>query len=260
MRGQLDAVVTAGGRLPPSAAHKYGTEVKALVRVGEATILRIVLQALHGVAEIRRIVVVGPQSAHFEAGGLADECVDEGETGDENLFRGLAAVGTGRALVCASDLPFVAPEHIAEFLARVPSDADAAYPIFRDADFLREFAGGRSRFARLADGNWTGGSAVVVDAPLLLRKRSLVGRVFRLRKQLFGLAALFGPRLLARSLLRRARVPDFEARASQMLGANVRAVIGAHPALAMDCDDGAELDFAVLRAGALRGAADRIGA
>lgn len=242
---KIDAVVTAGGRLGPAARRRYGTDVKALVKVGGATLLSIVLDALRGAKGIGSITVVGPLSTRDPR---ADQWIPEAATGEENLVKGLEAASTQRVVVCASDLPFLRSEHITDFLSRVPLGLGAAYPIFGRAEFLREFPKGRTEFAQLADGAWTGGSVFVVEAPLLLARRGLISRAFRSRKGLLKLAALLGPQLALRFFLRQARVADVEARAARLLAGTVRAITGAHPALAMDCDDEADLKFAQVRA------------
>jgi molybdopterin-guanine dinucleotide biosynthesis protein A len=104
----LDAVVTAGGRLSPSEARAFGTDVKALVRVGDRTMLAVVVDALRKTPGTARIVVVGPQRARSSTPGV-DQWIDEFPTGEENLIAALQAGATDRIVFSASDLPFVTP-------------------------------------------------------------------------------------------------------------------------------------------------------
>jgi len=238
----IDAVITAGGRLPPDLAGRFGTDVKACVSIGGSTMLARTIEALRGVHEVARIVVVGPEAARGMAD--ADEFILERATGEENLLAALRAASGDRTVFCASDMPFVSTRALADLLERAPADACAVYPIFTRDEFEREYPKGRSSFATLADGAWTGASAFVVRAAALLHSERIVTRAFGARKNLSALAALFGPMLTIAYLRGALRVADIEARASALFGAPVVALRGADPALALDCDDAADFDYA----------------
>ena len=240
----LDAVVTAGGRLSPSDALHFGTDVKALVRVGGRTLLHIVVRSLRQVRDVARIVVVGPRSAQASLGSDVDEWIDEFPTGEENLMAALRGARTRRIVFSASDLPYVTPQSYAKLIELVDENIDAGYPVYRREEFLRAYPGGRTKFAKLADGEWTGGSAFVLNLPPFLKDETLLERGFGARKSLASLASLLGPGLLLRFLFRRLRVADVERRASSLLGAQVKAIVGADPALAMDCDDLRDFTYA----------------
>lgn len=241
----IDALVTAGGRLPRDAAKRFGTDVKALVRVGGRTVLDRIVSALRGVAEVGRIIVVGPAAARSGTDGV-DEWIDERATGEENLLTALEAKATERVVLTASDLPFVSSASYADLIERA-GGCSVAYPVFRRDEFLRAFPDGRASFATLADGEYTGGSAFVLDRTPLLKRRRLIERSFGARKSLSALAALLGPALVVKFALRRARVEDVERRACALLGVRVVAVRGADPALAMDCDESGDFDYALAR-------------
>ena len=238
----IDAVVTAGGRLSPSDARRFGTDVKALVHVGGRSLLAIVVSALRAAPETGRIIVVGPRQAQASTPGV-DRWIDEFPTGEENLIAALQAGTTDRILFSASDLPFVTRESFSNLVSRAGPDIDAVYPIYRRAEFLQAYPDGRTRFASLADGDWTGGSAFVLNPAPFLRNLHVVRQVFGARKSVFALASLLGPSLLLKFTVRQLRVADVERRATAVLGVCVRAVTGADPALAMDCDDLTDLTY-----------------
>lgn len=238
----IDAVVTAGGRLTPGLAAHYGTDVKACASVGGATLLARTLAALRGVKEVERIVVVAPEAVRDAA--RADEFIAERATGEENLLAGMRAARGDRTIFCASDMPFVSDRSLADLLERSPSDACAVYPVFTREEFEQAYPKARSSFATLADGAWTGASAFVVRAQALLRHERVLTRAFAARKSLPALAALFGPALMLSYLRGALRVADVEARASALFGAPVVALRGADPALALDCDDAGDFDYA----------------
>ena len=239
----LDAVITAGGRLSPADAARFGTDVKALVTIGGQPMIATVVGALRATPGIGRIVVVGPPAARAAVNGI-DEWIDEFPTGEENLLAGLRAASTERIVMSASDLPFVTPASYAGLVDKTGPEVDAGYPIFRRDEFLRAYPRGRKSFATLADGEWTGSSAFVFNRRPIVDDDRLIRRAFGARKSLFALASLLGPELLAKFVFRRLTVADVERRAGTLLGAVVRAVYGADPALAMDCDDPADFTYA----------------
>lgn len=240
----LDAVITAGGRLSPADADRFGTDVKALVRINGKPLIETVVDALRATPGIARIVVVGPASARSSTSGV-DEWIDEFATGEENLLAALRAAKTERIVMSASDLPFVTPASYESLIEKTGPAVDAGYPIFGRDEFLRAYPRGRKSFAALADGAWTGSSAFVFNARPFIEDDGLIKRAFRARKSLFALASLLGPELLAKFVFRRLTVVDVERRASSILGATVRAVRGADPALAMDCDDPSDFAYAM---------------
>ncbi len=241
----IDALVTAGARLSKDLAARYGTDVKALVTIGGRTLIERTVSALRGVALVSRIVVVGPLAMRF--GLEVDQFIGERATGEENLLSGLAASQGERTLLCASDLPFVSASSLADLLDRAPTAADAVYPIYTRAEFDAAYPGGRSSFARLADGEFTGGSAFVVRAEHLLRRSAIISKAFGARKNLLALAAILGPILTLAFLRGTARVEMIEKRASELLGGAVIALRDADPALAADCDDADDFLFAQAR-------------
>jgi hypothetical protein len=237
----IDAVVTAGGRLPPELAARFGTDVKALVSIGGLTLIERTLTALRGVNVVARITVVGPEVIRDVA--RADDFVAERATGEENLLppcsrprraHRFLRVGLRRSSV----------EALTGLLERAPADACAVYPIFARDEFDDAYPKARSSYATLADGVWTGASAFVLRAPALVRREGVLTRAFAARKSLPALAALFGPALMFSYLRGKLRVADIEARAGSLFGAPVVALRGADPALAFDCDEAADFDYA----------------
>ncbi len=239
----LNAVITAGGRLGPAQAQAYGTDIKALVEVNGRTLLAKVIDALRGVPAVGAITVIGPRAVE-QCGAAFDGWVDESPTGEGNVMSALRAAAAGPTLFCASDLPFVSAAAIEGLLSLAPADAAVAYPIFTREEFSNAFPGARSSFFRLADGKWTGGSVLVVDAAVLLRSEKYIRAAFGARKNPAALAPMLGPGLLLRYALGRARVSEIVARAAQLLGAAVYSIRGADPALAMDCDSAEDIEYA----------------
>lgn len=238
----IDALVTAGARLPPELRRRFDTHVKALVPIGGVTLIDRTLAALRGTGTVSRITVVGP--AEMRSRVDVDRFIDDTESGEKNLQAGLEAVIGERTLLCASDMPFVSAAALDDLVACAPAPAAVVYPIYTRAEFHAAYPGGRSAFARLADGEFTGGSAFVVRGAVLRERAALISKAFGARKNLFALASILGAALTLAFVRGAVRVAQIEARASALLGGGVVALRGADPALALDCDDEADFTYA----------------
>lgn len=247
MSAKPDAVVLAGGRLHGEAARRTGEDVKAFVRVGGRTLIDIVVDALRESDAVARITIVGAID-RAQRWPKVDALIEASLDGSDNLMSAIRAAATERALICSSDLPYIRASAVVDFLARCEHATAAEYPIFTREEFLARFPGGRTAFAHLADGSWTGGSLILIRPAAIASRESILRTGFGARKSLMSLAAILGPGLTLKFVARLATIRDVERRASELLGGPVRAVRGADPALAMDCDS--EHDFEYVRADA----------
>ena len=239
---RFDAAILAAGRLSDREAERAGVRIKALVQVGESTPLAAVIAALRAARAVNRVIVVGPAELRSASNGV-DEWVDERATGEENVLAGLRAATTRRAIVSASDVPFVRAEYIDDFLSRVPSDADFAYPVYERAEFLRMFPHGRSRFARIRTGCFTGGSLCLMNVAVALRNHAMIRRAFAARRSQLAMASLLGADCVIRHVAGRLEIGHIEQRLGRLTGGRAVAVRGAHPALAMDCDSAEDIEY-----------------
>lgn len=237
---RLPAVVTAGGRLTGDLAAEAGTTIKALAPIGGTPLIHTALAALRAAKRIGTIAVVGPADALVQAGAAGDHTLEEGETGPENVRRGLAAVradaGEGLVVVSTSDLPFVTSEAVDALLERAPADADIVFPVVTREAYLDVFPRSPNTFAPLAGRFYTGGSVLLVRPTAIERNHALIERVFAARKSQTRTALLLGLPFLLRFAARRLTIAQAEARASALTGCRCHALLGADPRLAMDVD------------------------
>ncbi|MBC8101287.1 MAG: NTP transferase domain-containing protein, partial [Cytophagales bacterium] len=108
-------MVTAGGRISGPFALAAGTTIKALVSMGGDTLLDRVLKALWESGRVQGpVVVVGPVAVAELGSGAT--LVEEGETGPQNMVRGLQTLSPtqqkGWALLCTCDLPLLSGESV----------------------------------------------------------------------------------------------------------------------------------------------------
>lgn len=244
----IPAVVTAGGRLKSPLAEQVGVEIKALARVGGVPVLSRVLDALEASSGVSESVVVGPVEALRETVGERAALIDEGDSGIDNVRRGLAAVrgaaGDGFVLLSASDLPFLSVEAIDDLLARAPVEADLVFPILGKDAYDKVFPNSPGVWTKLKDGPLTGGSVLLVRPAAIERNAALIEKVFEARKSQLGMAKLLGVGVALKFAAGILTVAEAEARASAITGCSCRVLWDAHPHLACDLDDPVDFTFA----------------
>ena len=235
----IDVVVLAGGPKDDLSASTPGAPNKAFVSIAGSTLVERTLGALRSSWRVGRIVAVVPEDARTSpALGLADETRAAGETMTESLRNGLHGLDPDRqVLVAASDLPILSRDAIDEFLDFTTlSDADIVYACVERGIHEARFPEVPHTWATLADGTFCGGGLVALRPRVLPALEGLLGRLGTARKNPLALAAIFGPRVLARYAVGRLRIAHAERRASELVGARVVAARSTHPEIAVNVD------------------------
>lgn len=251
---KLDVILPAGGRLTGDFAREAGASVKALIRIDDRTVLERTIETLRETGIVNRIVVVGPgELALHPSTRSADTVLPEGDSGPDNIIRGVdwleAQTGAAkRVLVVTTDLPFLTPDGIRDFVEACPDTGDICVPILRGEEFAARFPGSPATFASLADGHWTMACAFLLDPHAVKRNVIRIRQVFDARKSEIAMARLLGPLFILRYLTRRLHVEDIERRCSEILNCRGVAVRNAPPELAADIDTVEEYRYAVTHA------------
>ncbi|MCW3100408.1 MAG: hypothetical protein JWL77_6026 [Chthonomonadaceae bacterium] len=242
-----DVVLPAGGRISGDFAQKAGTEIKALIRFDDETILHRTIKALRASGCIGRIAVIGPEEVLTEAGESgADLMLSEGKTGPDNIYRGLDGLPnvTPHLLIVTGDMPFLTPESVRDFLALCPTEGEICIPLVERNAFELRYRDLIRTDTPLHDGYFRLGGVFRVDAATLLRIRPHLEQMFAARKNNFQMAQLIGIPFIVRYLFRRLTVDQIVARASEILQCSGAAVHHVPPELAFDIDIPEELAYA----------------
>lgn len=246
-----DVVLPAGGRISGAFAQAAGAEIKALIRVGEQTILRRTIEVFRDTGRVGRIVVIGPEAALEEARAAgADGTIPEGDTGPENFFRGLAWLReqsrdpASRVTIAATDLPFLTPEALRHYWDSCPVQADIAVPALAKAAFEARFPGSENIYVPLREGQITIGCVFQVNPDVLLRNRPHIERIFQARKSQFQMARLAGWRVVFGLAAKRLTLRAIEERCGQILGCRGAGVPDCAPELGFDIDQPQEFHYA----------------
>jgi CTP:molybdopterin cytidylyltransferase MocA len=246
--GVYDVVLPAGGRISGKFAQAAGTEIKALIRFEEETILRRTIRALRDSECIGRIAVIGPEEVLAEARDSgADLMLPEGKTGPDNIYRGLDGLPnvTPHLLIVTGDMPFLTPASVRDFLTLCPNETEICIPIVERTAFERRYPDLIRTDTPLQDGYFRLGGVFRVDSATLRRVRPHLEQMFAARKNNFQMAQVIGIPFIVRYLFRRLTVDQIVRRAGEILQCNGAAVRHVPPELAFDIDLPEELAYAL---------------
>lgn len=241
------AIVLAGGDPDPRLAP--GLPNKAFLEMGGRPLVARVVEALRGTPAVARVVVVGPTGPLREVLGADVEVIPEQDSMMHNVEAALAHMGqAGQVAAVASDLPLLTPAVVDKLLDRCGEGADFYYPIVPQPAVEQRYPGARKTFVRLADGTFCGASVLVFDAAVIDRVRPFVEQLIAARKKPWLMAQLFGWTTVMKFASGRLTIAEMEARAQEIVGIRVRAVIVEAPELALDVDADRPENLAVLSA------------
>lgn len=243
----VTAVVLAGGAPDEVAAVQPGAANKAFVRVGGKALVTRTLEALRASQSIGKIIVVAPSGTHSDAGlALADECRTDGARIRDSLERGLEGLNPDDiVLVSASDLPVLSGAGTAAFVAdTLRCNADLMYGALERTVHEARFPQVPHTWARMREGTYCGTGFVALRPRVFPLLAAVIERLGAARKNPLRLAALFGRRTLLKFAFRRLSIAEAEDRASQVLGARVRAIITPYPELGVNVDRASDVALA----------------
>ena len=221
-------------------AREAGVAAKALAPFGGRALVAWVLEALRASRVVERIVVVLPEGVEGldlpPASGVVP--IVGGRRLVDSLALGLGAAGglaAERLMVVTADLPWLTGAIVDDFITRA-ADADLVYAAVPADAMRRRFPAQRRTYARLRDGTFTGGNAVLLSPAVVPALLPLVERAYRSRKNPLALASLIGWDVTVQLLAHRLSIRTAERRIGSLLGAEARAMRDADPALAADID------------------------
>lgn len=242
LKRRVDVILPAGGRISGEFANLAGTETKALIPWGSRTILQRTLETFRAIEGVNRVAVIGGAEVLTQAQESgAEGVVREGATGPENIYRGLEWLRSqpdpaDRVVIATTDLPFLSPQAVIEFLNACRDDAHIGVPVIRGEVFDAHFPNTVSEYVSLKEGNVTIGCVFQISPEALFQARSQIERLFEARKNILAMARAVGAGTILRLLTKQLAVRHIEARCQKTIGCSGYAVMDAHPELAYDID------------------------
>jgi len=194
---RTNAVVLAGGKNSPEMTEVTETENRALTPLGGRTMLEYVVSALNRAPSVGEIVVVGavPQSELYRT-------VTPNDTLLGNLLAGLDAAGDGeRVLISTSDIPFLTPDAVEDFLTRaLATGADLCCSYVPLALCDAKYPEMKRTAVKLSEGKFTLGNLMLVSPKFLRASEGVITAAYAARKSPVAIARLLGGGLLLRLL------------------------------------------------------------
>lgn len=242
------AVVLGGGDPGDAFAAAQGVAVKPLIPLHGAPMAAYVLQALRGSGRVHQIAYVGPTTPAIDP--LIDLRATDQGTLLGNLESGLEALSQAglhpgeRVLVVTADIPMLSAEQVQDVLDTAPAAAGLVYPVVRREACEAAYPGVKRTYARLKDGTFTGGNLFILDPALVQQFLPRLRDMLSARKAPLRLAGMIGAGTLLRLITGRLTVEGLEAKVSDLLGVQARALITSHAAVGTDVDKPDDLTLA----------------
>lgn len=248
---KYDAIILAGG-VNSGKLRKYAPyENEAFIIIGSYPMIHYVYRAARASRAVNRIIIAGPVESLKELFKKEENLyfAPAGATAVESFTSALAAVEgeplTEKVLVMPSDIPFITPEAIDDFVSRCEQvEADVYYSIVSKETNEKRFPGVVRTYARLKEGVFTGGNIFMVRVAVVDRCLEVARKLVANRKSVLASARLFGGRILWRLITRRLTIADVEQRFEEILGIRGRAIISEYPEIGVDVDKPSDLKLA----------------
>lgn len=245
---QYDAVILAGGINSSELKKTAPYDSEALIIIGNYPMIYYVYNALRDTPQINKIVVSGPVEALRAILPQDDKLffVTGGNSAIESLSHAIDFLNEGeissKALIVPTDIPFLTPEAIVDFLKNCEStEADFYYPVTRKEVNELKFPGVTRTYVRLKDGVFTGGNLFLVRTEVVPACLDIGLQVIERRKNPLAIAKLFGFRVVIRFLLGRLSIQMAEKRFYQVVGIRGKGIISPYAEIGVDVDKPGDL-------------------
>jgi GTP:adenosylcobinamide-phosphate guanylyltransferase len=249
----MDAIVLAGGRLPPEdpASTTVPGGLKCLQEVGGRTMLQRSLDALSDARGIGRVLVVGapPETplacAHpLEVIAAERDMIRSLQVAAARLTPAGAAgaAADAQALVVSADAPLVTGEMLDWMSERaLDGGADVTITTVERSVMEARFPGSKRTYVRLRDAELCGGDVAAFRLAIADRGVALAERLVNARKHPWQIAAIVGPGTLASLMAGRLTLAQALRALDARLDLKLNVVVSPYAEMAMDVDKPAQL-------------------
>lgn len=243
MHKEYDAVILAGGR-STWLQQECGTDIRCLAKINNKRILDYLTEALRDSGRIRRIMLAVPDNA------VAAEQLPEGvemcsaaEDMPSTAKKAAEALqSTEKLLFVCDDIPLLSGAAINDFLAQCEQypEKQVFYPIIPEQACKANFPGGKRTYVKLADGIFTGGNMMVIDAAIIPKGMTKAREIYSKRKKPLELCKWLGWSFILKFLLRRLDTEAAEQRTTYLLDLPSKVIVTEYPEVGMDVDKAAD--------------------
>ncbi|MEA4924788.1 MAG: nucleotidyltransferase family protein [Syntrophomonadaceae bacterium] len=248
---QYDAVILAGGENSSELKKIAPYDSEALIIIGNYPMIYYVYRALRATPCINNIVVSGPADALRTILPKEEKLffVDGGNNAVESFANAIDMLTeleiSTKVLAVPTDVPFITPEAIRDFLACCEkSEADFYYPITRKEVNEKKYPGVVRTYVRLKDGIFTGGNLFLIRSAVIPVCLDIGVKLIQRRKNPLAMAKLFGPGLVWKYLTGRLSISIAEKRFFKVVGIHGKGIISPYAEVGVDIDKPEDLRLA----------------
>lgn len=240
----MNCVVFAGGKPEPDDALYAYTQgqPKALLHIGNKTLLEYVVNAMQEAHSIEEIMVVGIDHRHdLEIWNQVQWVPDQGSL----YANGMAAIDwidknwpdSGHTLFSTSDIPAITGSIVDRFIAScMPFDRSLYYCFVSQESLEARFPGSRRTYVRLGEYRVAGGDMIVSRPELAEERGDLLDSLINGRKHPWKIAQIVGLGTLLKLILNRLNLAEVEQTATRVIGQPIKVLLSPDAELAMDVD------------------------
>lgn len=240
----MDAVILAGGLNSGALRRVSSAQYEAEIEIAGRPMLDYVILALKRVVEIKRILVVGPETVlSAETRQQVTALINPGHSLVESLNNGLKALQTEEpVLVLTSDIPLITCEALQDFLTRCHErNGDIYYSFVSKEVNEAKYPGVQRTYVKLREGVFTGGNLVLLSPRVVRNHMSKLGKAASLRKKPIQLCKMLGWKYLFKLVAGRLTIREIEERVAKLLNLVPVGVISPYPEVGIDVDKPSDL-------------------
>jgi molybdopterin-guanine dinucleotide biosynthesis protein A len=242
----VDVIVLAGEKKDISNSSGEEKINKAFYKIKDKYMIEYVVEALRNSGSIDRITVVGPKDKLEPViGGIVDNVIEGTGSIVSNILLALECFpGEKNILVVTSDIPMITREAIEDFIERCrEKDVDLCYSIVDKKINDQKYPGIRRTYARLWEGQFTGGNVFYFDPAIKDKCKDFVEEMLEYRKSPAKMAGVLGFVFLLRLALGILTINAIERKFKSLLGIRGAAIISPYPEISNDVDRLSDLEF-----------------
>jgi hypothetical protein len=176
--------------------------------------------------------------------------VDSGDNAIQSFNNGvqlLTRMGnvTEKILILPTDIPFITPEAVNDFLSRCEAaEADFYYPVTRREVNDQKFPGVIRTYVTLKEGTFTGGNLFLIRTAVIDKCLDIGLKLVVRRKDPVAMAKLFGLGLLWKYFIKRLGLTEIKKRFFQVTGIKGEPIISPYAEVGVDVDKPTDLVLA----------------
>ena len=219
---------------------------KAFYKIKDKHMIEYVIETLRKCGSVDRIAVVGPKDKLEPViGGVVDNIVEGTDSIVSNILLTLDCFpGEKEILIVTSDIPMITREAIEDFIARArQKGVDLCYSVVDKKVNDLKYPGVRRTYARLWEGQFTGGNVFYFNPDVTDRCKDFVEKMLEYRKSPTKMARVLGFGFLLRLALGILTINAIQRKCETLLGIRGAAIISPYPEIGNDVDRLSDLEY-----------------